>query len=61
MRSRFALLAALLASLCWSGVAIAATYPDRPIHIVVPFPAGASNDVVANFSARNSPISPANP
>ena len=49
MRSRFALLAALLASLCWSGVAIAATYPDRPIHIVVPFPAGASNDVVARF------------
>src|SRR6185437_8178975 len=49
MRSRFALLAAVLASLCWSGLATAETYPDRAIHIVVPFPAGASNDVVARF------------
>src|ERR1700761_8743400 len=24
-------------------------FPDRPIHIVVPFPAGGSNDVVARF------------
>ncbi|HUN95167.1 MAG TPA: tripartite tricarboxylate transporter substrate binding protein [Bradyrhizobium sp.] len=49
MRSRFALLTAVLASLCWSGLATAETYPDRPIHIVVPFPPGASNDVVARF------------
>src|ERR1700744_6117245 len=49
MRSRFALLVAALISLCWSGVALAATYPNRPIHIVVPFPAGGANDVVARF------------
>src|ERR1700748_573788 len=49
MRSRFALLAAALISLCWSGVALGATYPNRPLSIVVPFPAGGSNDVVARF------------
>src|ERR1700744_757769 len=49
MRSRFALLAAALISLCWSAAASAETYPNRPIHIVVPFPAGGSNDVVARF------------
>ena len=27
----------------------AAGFPDRPVHIVVPFPAGGSNDVVARF------------
>lgn len=49
MHSRFALLLAGLLFLCWPGVAPAKTYPDRPIHIVVPFPAGGSNDVVARF------------
>ncbi len=29
--------------------AAAEIFPDRPIHIVVPFPAGGSNDVVARF------------
>jgi tripartite-type tricarboxylate transporter receptor subunit TctC len=49
MRFRFALLLAAMVSLCWPGAAPAETYPNRPIHIVVPFPAGGSNDVVARF------------
>ena len=39
----------MLICLCCSPAVSAETYPDRPIHIVVPFPAGASNDVVARF------------
>jgi tripartite-type tricarboxylate transporter receptor subunit TctC len=29
----------------------AASFPDHPVRIVVPFPAGGSNDVVARFLA----------
>jgi tripartite-type tricarboxylate transporter receptor subunit TctC len=38
-----------LTSLLWSGSGSAESFPDRPVHIVVPFPAGGSNDVVARF------------
>jgi tripartite-type tricarboxylate transporter receptor subunit TctC len=38
-----------VASLLWIGPGSAESFPDRPIHIVVPFPAGGSNDVVARF------------
>lgn len=30
----------------------AVAFPDRPVHIVVPFPAGASNDVLARIFAQ---------
>lgn len=32
--------------LCWSAASQAA-YPDRPIRLIVPFPAGSANDLVA--------------
>ena len=49
MRFRPAILMIGLASLLWSSAGSAETFPDRSIHIVVPFPAGGSNDVVARF------------
>src|ERR1700749_1164261 len=42
-----------IAFAAWSSTpAGAEIFPDRPIHIVVPFPAGGSNDVVARFLAQ---------
>src|SRR5665213_2306306 len=49
MHSRLAAFIVAMVSLLWSGAGSAETFPDRPIHIVVPFPAGGSNDVVARF------------
>ena len=34
-----------------SGVAQAAPYPDHPIHLLVPYPAGGPNDVIARLIA----------
>src|SRR5580698_1690742 len=48
MRHCLALLMIAVAVLS-STPADAEIFPDRPIHIVVPFPAGGSNDVVARF------------
>ena len=45
-------LAAVTAALAVMGLLhplAAATFPDHPVRIVVPFPAGGSNDVVARF------------
>src|ERR1700753_325021 len=40
----------VIAFAAWSFTPAAAEiFPDRPIHVVVPFPAGGSNDVVARF------------
>src|ERR1700742_4517899 len=44
-----ALGAVVLAILSWSGAGRTTPFPDRPVRIVVPFPAGGSNDVVARF------------
>ncbi len=30
----------------------AANWPDRPIHLIVPFPAGSSSDIVARLVAK---------
>jgi tripartite-type tricarboxylate transporter receptor subunit TctC len=49
MHSRLAALMVALTSLLWNGSGSAESFPDRPVHIVVPFPAGGSNDVVARF------------
>jgi tripartite-type tricarboxylate transporter receptor subunit TctC len=49
MHSRLAALMVALISLLWSGSGSAQSFPDRPVHIVVPFPTGGSNDVVARF------------
>jgi tripartite-type tricarboxylate transporter receptor subunit TctC len=38
-----------LGSMLSTWAASAEAFPDRPIHIVVPFPAAGSNDVVARF------------
>ena len=33
----------------WTGASAANAYPDRPIHAIVPFPAGGINDLVARM------------
>ena len=47
MRRCRAALAALMVAV--SSAALAQTYPERPVRIIVPYPAGGSNDVVARL------------
>jgi tripartite-type tricarboxylate transporter receptor subunit TctC len=49
-RSRLAAVAALLAALT-APAAAQSDYPNRPIRLVVPFPAGGSNDIVGRAIA----------
>jgi tripartite-type tricarboxylate transporter receptor subunit TctC len=42
----------LLAAAAAPPVATAADWPDRPIHFIVPFPAGSSSDIVARIVAQ---------
>ncbi|MFX4404482.1 tripartite tricarboxylate transporter substrate binding protein, partial [Acinetobacter baumannii] len=44
-------LAACAAAL-FSGLACAQDYPSRPVKIIVPFPAGGSNDIIARIVAQ---------
>jgi tripartite-type tricarboxylate transporter receptor subunit TctC len=38
--------------LLWSGVVAAQSYPNRPITMIVPFPAGGATDTLARFLAE---------
>jgi tripartite-type tricarboxylate transporter receptor subunit TctC len=47
-----ALLMAAITIVCALNTARAADWPDRPIHLIVPFPAGSSSDIVARIVAQ---------
>jgi len=42
----------VLGALLFGGTATAQDYPSRPVKIVVPFPAGGSNDIIARILAQ---------
>lgn len=55
MRSQFRTLVFCISAICASGPAAAqdvADYPNRPIHIVVPFAAGGASDVATRILAQ---------
>ncbi len=46
---------ALLAGLClllWPASILAQNFPERPVHLIVPFPAGGPNDIIARVVAQ---------
>ena len=45
-------LALALGLVAFAGIAFAQTYPDRPITLVVPYPAGGGNDVLGRLVAE---------
>jgi tripartite-type tricarboxylate transporter receptor subunit TctC len=47
----------IVAVFAWASVALAQTYPSRPITIVVPFPAGGSIDTVTRVVAERMQVS----
>jgi len=52
-RSTLILLSALLLAPIVTPALAQAPYPDRPIHIIVPFPAGGPSDVMARIIGEN--------
>src|SRR5262249_54154934 len=54
IRRQFLHLAAGAAGLpAWSRIARAQTYPARPVHIIVPFPAGQATDTIARLMGQS--------
>ena len=51
-RSVFALATASVMALCGIGAAQAAEWPERPLQLIVPFPAGSSPDILARTIAE---------
>ena len=49
MRKLLTVMAATLLALGWSGIAAAQGYPNHPVTIIVPFPAGGATDTLARF------------
>ncbi len=45
----FAFAIATSLTICHPGASVAQTYPDRPVHLYVPYPAGGPNDVIARL------------
>jgi tripartite-type tricarboxylate transporter receptor subunit TctC len=50
--TRALLVAAIATTVNALNTARAADWPDRPIHLIVPFPAGSSSDIVARLVAQ---------
>jgi tripartite-type tricarboxylate transporter receptor subunit TctC len=50
--ARLPVLAFVLGLFAFAGIAAAQTYPDRPITLVVPYPAGGGNDVLGRLVAE---------
>jgi tripartite-type tricarboxylate transporter receptor subunit TctC len=49
--NRVAFLGAVLAACCWISAALAQNFPNRPVTLVVPFPAGSTTDLVGRILA----------
>jgi tripartite-type tricarboxylate transporter receptor subunit TctC len=45
-------LALLAAAVATAGIARAETYPDKPLRLIVPFPPGGGNDLIARAAAQ---------
>src|SRR5688500_8538985 len=49
---QFAVAAACMTAILVAAPAKAQNYPTKPVHIIVPFPAGGSNDIIARLIAQ---------